>query len=248
LTSVLEIQDLRLSFGAVKATDGLSVTVHEGEAACIIGPNGAGKTTLLNLVSGYLRPDSGQILYDGRDIVGQPPRRITNSGVARTFQVPQLFDDLTVLENLLIPLAVKGGEGKRMWRPLRTPERVERARELLDVFDLGDKENALARGLSEGERKVLDIAMSFALEPRLMLLDEPTSSVSRQNKYRVMDTLSRALQSVNVTALVVEHDMEVVARYATRVLVLANGQITAEGDPETILSDPKIKDTVAGWG
>lgn len=248
MARVLEISDLYLSFGAVKATDGLNVTIEEGDAACIIGPNGAGKTTLLNLISGYLSPDSGRITYLDRDIVGESPRDITQSGVARTFQIPQLFDELSVLENVLIPLAVKEGDGAKLWAPLRRPGRLDRAYHILKTFDLADKSAAEARGLSEGERKVLDIAMSFALDPKLMLLDEPTSSVSMQNKYRVMDILTEALRTSNVTAIIVEHDMEVVEQYATRVLVLAEGQIAAEGDPATILSDPKIKDTVAGWG
>ncbi len=248
MARVLEISDLYLSFGAVKATDGLNVTIEEGDVACIIGPNGAGKTTLLNLISGYLSPDSGRITYLDRDIVGESPRRITQSGVARTFQIPQLFDELSVLENVLIPLAVKEGDGAKLWAPLRRTGRLERAHHILTTFDLADKSAAEARGLSEGERKVLDIAMSFALDPKLMLLDEPTSSVSMQNKYRVMDILTEALRTSNVTAIIVEHDMEVVAQYATRVLVLADGQIAAEGDPVTILNDPKIKDTVAGWG
>lgn len=251
VTPILQVEDLTMSFGMITAAQGENVTVHEGEFVSIVGPNGAGKTTFLNLVTGYLKPQAGRVRFMGRDIIGLSPNQITALGIGRSFQVPQLFVNLTVLENVLIALATASGQSGDFWRRLKQKGRVEEAHHILTQFGLGGQNGAAARPASElpeGGRKLLDIALAFALRPKLLLMDEPTSGVSVEEKFSVMDTLVRVLKESQVTTIFVEHDMDVVRRYAGRVLVLSNGQIIADGPPDAILSDPEIRRAVAGWG
>jgi branched-chain amino acid transport system ATP-binding protein len=234
---VLETIGLTRHFGQVAAAEDVSVQVQTGEWVSIIGPNGAGKTTLLNLVTGYVKPERGQILYMGADITGLPPRDVTRLGIARSFQVPQLYADLTVEENLLMALAARAGRALDFWNPLRSDGWLAGAHETLEHFGLGRYADRLAKELPGGARKLLDIALAFALRPRLLLMDEPTSGVSRQEKFEVMDTLVEVLQPTGVTVLFVEHDMDIVRRYALRVLVLREGRLVADGDPEDVLAE-----------
>ncbi len=248
---ILQVEDLTMSFGMITAAQSENVTVHEGEFVSIVGPNGAGKTTFLNLVTGYLQPQAGRVRFMGRDIIGLSPNQITALGIGRSFQIPQLFVNLTVLENVLIALATASGQSGDFWRRLKQKGRVEEAYHILAQFGLGGQNGVAVRPASElpeGGRKLLDIALAFALRPKLLLMDEPTSGVSVEEKFSVMDTLVRVLKESHVTTIFVEHDMEVVRRYARRVLVLSNGQIIADGPPDAILSDPEIRRAVAGWG
>ncbi len=248
MTVVLEVKDLTMRFGAITAAEGENVVVRQGEVVGIIGPNGAGKTTFLNLVTGYLKPQAGRIRFMGHDIVGLHPNQVTALGVGRSFQVPQLFTNLTVLENVLIALSTAAGRSGDFWRPLKQNGRIAESRRILSQFGLGEQADRLAGELPEGGRKLLDIALAFALRPKLLLMDEPTSGVSVKDKFGMMDTLISVLKESNITTMFVEHDMEVVRRYAGRVLVLNNGQIIADGEPEAILSDPEIRRAVGGWG
>lgn len=236
MSAVLEVENLTMHFGSITAAEGENVRVGAGEFVGIVGPNGAGKTTFLNLVTGYLRPDAGRIRFLGRDLVGLRPHQITALGIGRSFQIPQLFLTLTVLENVLVALALAAGEGLTVWQPLHTRGRRDRALVILRQFELAGDAHRPASELPEGGRKLLDIALALALRPRLLLMDEPTSGVSAQEKLGVMDTLVRALHDAEVTAMFVEHDMEVVRRYARRVLVLENGRIVADGPPDVVLS------------
>lgn len=242
----LEVRHLTLRFGHVEAAAGESFSLVEGEWVGIIGPNGAGKTTLLNLITGYLRPQAGSIRFLGRDIVGLPPEAVTRLGIGRSFQVPQLFLSLSVLENVLIARATPGGGDRDGWSPLHTPHRVEDARALLAQFGLADQRRRPASELPEGGRKLLDVALAVALRPKLLLLDEPTSGVSAEDKYPVMDTLVDVLRRERVTTVFVEHDMEVVRRYAKRVLTLHEGRIIADGPPEVVLDDEQVRRAVGG--
>lgn len=244
---ILEVEQLTKQFGAFAALDGVDLSVEAGENVGVVGPNGAGKTTFLNVITGYLAPTSGVIRYNGSEISGLGPRQLSLLGVARSFQIPQLFAGLTVLENVLLPLAVRDGATYQIYRKLRTVDREQRAREVLALFGLDSVADEPMSVLSEGSRKVLDIAVSFASDPKLMLLDEPTSSVSVKDKYKVMDTLDRAMKAGSVTTIFVEHDMDVVARYATRVVVVADGRAIADGSPTDVLDDLEIKRIVAGW-
>lgn len=246
-TPILEVEELTMHFGSITAADRETVIVYPGEFVGIVGPNGAGKTTFLNLITGYLRPERGRVRFWGQDVVGLQPHQITALGVGRSFQIPQLFLSLTVRENVLVALAIRERRGwSSFWSPLHEPTRVQVADEVLVQFGLLAQADRPAGELPEGGRKLLDVAMAFALRPRLLLMDEPTSGVSAQEKFRVMDTLLRALREAGVTALFVEHDMEVVRRYATRVLVLNHGRVLADGDPAEVLDDPEIRLAVTG--
>lgn len=241
---LLEAQDLHIRFGGVVAAAGISLQVYPGELLAIIGPNGAGKTTFLNLCTGYLRPEQGRVFLEGREITGLPPRVIARMGVARAFQIPQLFTEHTVEDNLLLALAA--WKGFWNWSPLRDPSRRREALDLLTLLGLDTLAPVPVAEAPEGVRKLLDVAMALALRPRLLLLDEPTSGVSTEEKFRIMDTLVRALKAQGVTTVFVEHDMEVVRRYADRVAVWADGRILAEGRPQEVLADPQVLASVVG--
>lgn len=242
---ILEAKHLHVAFNGVKAADGVSLTIHDGEFLAIIGPNGSGKTTVLNLCTGYVRPKSGSVHLDGRDITRLAPRSIARLGVARAFQIPQLFSAQRVIDNMMLALAAKNG----LWtvvRPLETEARRAEAEELLGLVGLAHDKNRVSSTLPEGHRKLLDIAVALALKPRLLLLDEPTSGVSALERFPLMEALMGALRQRQITALFVEHDMDVVARYASRVLVWSAGQIMAEGHPDDVFRDPRVLQSVVG--
>jgi branched-chain amino acid transport system ATP-binding protein len=242
---ILEAKDLHVAFNGVKAADGVSLSIHDGEFLAIIGPNGSGKTTVLNLCTGYVRPKSGSVHLDGRDITRLAPRSIARLGVARAFQIPQLFSAQRVIDNMMLALAAKDG----LWtmiRPLETEARRAEAEALLALVGLSDDRNRISNTLPEGHRKLLDIAVALALKPRLLLLDEPTSGVSALERFPLMEALMSALRQRQITALFVEHDMDVVARYANRVLVWNAGNIMAEGHPDEVFKDPRVLQSVVG--
>jgi branched-chain amino acid transport system ATP-binding protein len=243
---ILQTQDLTKHFGMITAADGLNVEVQTGEFIGIVGANGSGKTTFLNLVTGYLKPERGRILFMGQDLAGLPPRAVTRLGVARSFQIPQLYTFLSVLESMLLSLAAESGEGASFWKPLFEKKRRDEGLATLERFGLGDYAERPVSELPEGGRKVLDIALSFALKPKLLFMDEPTSGVSIEDKFEVMDTLVKVLQDSDITTIFVEHDMEVVQRYGSRVMVFNEGQIIADGERESVLTDPEIRKTVLG--
>lgn len=245
ITPILQVKDLHVEFNGVKAADGVTLDINEGDFLAIIGPNGSGKTTLLNLCTGYVRPKSGGIHLNGQEITGLPPRAITRLGVARAFQIPQLFSDETVLNNVMLALAARNG----LWtmiQPLNSLARRDEAYELLELIGLLDDKNRISRMLPEGHRKLLDIAVALALKPQLLLLDEPTSGVSTLERFSLMEALMGALRSRKITALFVEHDMDVVARYANRVLVWNAGSIMAQGHPDTVFKDERVLKNVVG--
>jgi branched-chain amino acid transport system ATP-binding protein len=242
---ILQARDLHVGFAGVKAADGVSLDIHQGEFLAVIGPNGSGKTTLLNLCTGYVRPKSGSVHLEGRDITRLTPRAIARLGVARAFQIPQLFSDQRVIDNMMLALAAKDG----LWtmvRPLETEARRDEAKALLDLVGLGDERSRISSTLPEGHRKLLDIAIALALKPRLVLLDEPTSGVSSLERFPLMEALMSALRQRQMTALFVEHDMDVVARYANRVLVWNAGKIMAEGHPDVVFKDERVLHSVVG--
>ena len=246
MTTVLETRGLTKSFGGVLAVDDVSVAIARGEVVGIVGSNGAGKTTFVNLVTGYLKPDRGRIQYLGQDITAHPPRQVTGLGIARSFQIPQIYTSLTVLENVLLALAARQKESLRVWAPLATAGRRDEALALLEPFGLTEYATRPVSELPEGGLKLLDMALASALMPRLLLLDEPTSGVSSKEKFGVMDTLMRILAEREVTAIFVEHDMEVVTHYAERVLVFDVGRVIADGTPQAVLADPEVRKAVMG--
>jgi branched-chain amino acid transport system ATP-binding protein len=247
--AVLEARDVTRSFGAVKAADHLSVSLDEGQIVGIVGPNGSGKTTFVNIVTGYVKPSVGQVLFRGQDVTGRDPRELTRLGITRSFQIPQLYTGLSILENMLIALAIRAGHHWQFWQPLKTPARIEAALQVLDRFGFSpDGADRTVSVLPEGGRKLLDVALSMALDPQLLLLDEPTSGVSVDDKFRVMDALIRVLKDARISTVFIEHDMDVVERYADRVIVFADGAIMAEGRPEAVLSQGPVRRHLLGEG
>ncbi|KQU50691.1 ABC transporter ATP-binding protein [Bosea sp. Leaf344] len=244
---ILEARDLQLRFGGVQAAAGASLTVRADERIAIIGPNGAGKTTFINLCTGYIKPESGSVVFAGRDITALSPRAITRLGIGRSFQIPQLFIENTVMENLLLALSAREGSWSPFLRLDRHPK-IDEMWALLDIVGLKQTGHRIVRELPEGMRKLIDIAVALALEPKLIFMDEPTSGVSSHEKFQVMDTLTRALDARATTAIFVEHDMDVVARYASRVAVWSGGRIALEGTPDEILNHPEVLETVIGVG
>lgn len=244
---ILEASDLQLRFGGVQAAAGASLTVRADERIAIIGPNGAGKTTFINLCTGYIKPESGSVVFAGRDITALSPRAITRLGIGRSFQIPQLFIENTVMENLLLALSAREGSWSPFLRLDRHPK-IDEMWALLDIVGLKQTGHRIVRELPEGMRKLIDIAVALALEPKLIFMDEPTSGVSSHEKFQVMDTLTRALDARATTAIFVEHDMDVVARYASRVAVWSGGRIALEGTPDEILNHPEVLETVIGVG
>jgi branched-chain amino acid transport system ATP-binding protein len=244
-TTLLETRDLSIAFGGVVAASGISLDVHEGENLAIIGPNGAGKTTFLNICTGWLRPASGTVRFEGREITALAPRAISRMGIARAFQIPQLFSDHTVLENMLLAASAQAGRWNPFQRLVDIPERDE----MLDLLRLVGCEEVAgepARHLPEGQRKLIDIALALALRPRLLLMDEPTAGVASAEKFAIMDMIVAALRERKVTSVFVEHDMEMVTRYAHRVAVWTTGRILRDGPPAEVLSDPEVIRTVIG--
>jgi branched-chain amino acid transport system ATP-binding protein len=244
-TILLKARGLVIRFGGVVAADNVDLDVIEGEKLAIIGPNGAGKTTFLNIATGYLRPQAGSVQFEGKEITAQPPRQITRLGIARAFQIPQLFLDHTVIENLLIAAAAANGRTS-LWRPLHALAERAEMEALLDLVSIGDVAGQKARELPEGKRKLVDIAVALALKPRLLLLDEPTSGVASSEKLAIMDILVGALAHKRITSVFVEHDMDMVTRYADRVAVWNAGKIQMIGPPAAVLADRNVREQVIG--
>jgi branched-chain amino acid transport system ATP-binding protein len=247
MTAILRTTGLTKTFGAVTAANSLDVSIEAGSVVGLIGGNGAGKTTFINLVTGYLKPTGGKVHFDGLDITGKPPRLITRLGLCRSFQIPQVFDSLTAYENLLVGLGIvamgrKAFVGSALGQ--QPPEAV--AEEMLQRFRLGPYRDQLASTLPEGVRKLLDIAMALAVKPRILLLDEPTSGVSADEKFTLMDLVLEAIRAEGVTVLFVEHDMEVVRRYVQRILAFYEGRIIADGAPAEVMAHPEVRRLVVG--
>ena len=247
-TSILRAENINMSFGMVVAADDVNVVVEPGEFVGIVGANGSGKTTFLNIITGYLTPDSGRIMVMNEDATGLAPRMVTKLGVARSFQVPQLYSSMTVLEGMLLSLSAAANESSNFWKPIYRDTWKSEALEILERFGLEEYANRAVNELPQGGRKLLDIALSFALNPKLLLMDEPTSGVSIEDKFQVMDTLVKVLKEGDITTIFVEHDMEVIQRYGERMLVFDTGRVMADGEPEQVLSDPEIKKILLGHG
>jgi branched-chain amino acid transport system ATP-binding protein len=246
MSVILEARQLNRHFGAVFAARDINVSVQDGEVVGIIGANGAGKTTFVNMVTGYIKPSAGHIFFQGRDITALAPREVTNIGIARSFQIPQLFDSATVFENLMIALGVAEASRLPLWRALYRRSRIARSRELLERFQIADYRDQPARTLPQGVRKLLDIAMAMVHAPRLVLLDEPTSGIAAAEKFGLMDVVIGALRQEQVTVLFIEHDMDIVGRYSARVLAFYDGTILADGPPEQTLRDEQVQRYVIG--
>jgi branched-chain amino acid transport system ATP-binding protein len=247
VSAILETRGLTKTFGAVTAAANIDVAFREDAIVGLIGGNGAGKTTFLNLVTGYLTPTAGTVRFLGRDITGLAPRKITRLGICRSFQIPQVFDSLSAYDNLLVGLGIVSmGRGAFVGSALGDQEPEAVAEEMLERFRLREYRDARASVLPEGVRKLLDIAMALAVKPKVLLLDEPTSGVSADEKFALMDLVLGAIRADKVSVLFVEHDMEIVRRYTERVLAFYEGKVSADGAPEAVLGDPAVRRYVVG--
>jgi len=244
---LLETVDLRKQFGDIHACDGVNFTVNEGELLSLVGSNGAGKTSLVNLISGHLKPDSGRILFEDKDITLRTVQERIKAGVARSFQIVNLFDGLSVFDN--VALSIFSREGKIAKITALADHDQDVRHETFDVlgqFGLEDKSCVPAGGLAQGERKLLDVAVAYALRPKLLFLDEPTSGVSTRDKTQIMDTVSSVVRAGAVTAVVIEHDMDVVFRYSDRIMMMHEGRFLADGTPEEIRANKDVANILLG--
>ncbi len=232
-------------FGAVVAAEDICIDIPAGQRLSVIGSNGAGKTTFVNMVTGYLKPDAGQILLDDQDITRLTHQSIAGMGICRSFQIPMLCLELTALENLLV--AVAASEPRQsLWQPADSPAARARAEALLEKFQLQAYTNRLVQELAGGVRKLLDIAMALARRPKLLLLDEPTSGVSADEKFPTMERVMGAMQDESVTILFVEHDMEIVANFSERVIAFYSGRVIADGAPAAVMANQDVRNYVTG--
>ena len=248
MTPLIETRGVSKHYGAFCALDDISLSVSEGEFVSIVGPNGAGKTTLVNLLTGLLAPTKGEVYFKGRNIAGVGPVMLATRGMARTFQLVQIFPQLTVAETIAAAVVTRQGKRWRLFSPLLDDQEIAaRVAEIAGIFGLEHRLPTLSRLLSQGEKKLLDVASAFALQPQVILLDEPTSGVSSAEKHTVMKTLVAAAQASGVKAIIlVEHDMDLVASYSHRIIALSEGRVLADLPPETFFADPIIIETVVG--
>ncbi|MCA0961605.1 ABC transporter ATP-binding protein [Salipiger bermudensis] len=246
---ILEVKDVNKRFGGLKALSEVNLSVVENTVHAIIGPNGAGKSTLLNCLVGKLIPDTGSVMFDGQSVLGRKPYEINQMGISRVFQTPEIFGDLTVMENMMIPLFAKRDGVFRLHaitsveseRALR-----ERAEQMLDDVNMLDKRHMHSASMSRGDKRRLEMAMCLVQEPRLLLLDEPTAGMARADTNNTIDLLKQIKASRDITMCIIEHDMHVVFSLADRITVLAQGTPLVEDVPERIKGHPKVQEAYLG--
>jgi branched-chain amino acid transport system ATP-binding protein len=246
--AALEVSGLKKSFGGLKALNDVNLTVQFGTVHAIIGPNGAGKSTLLNAFVGRLIPDAGSVVFDGISLVGLQPHQINQAGVVRVFQTPEIFGELSLLDNVLIPaFSHRDGEFRlNGWSRAAEQAHVhEVAKHMLEDVGLYAKRDMVANSLSRGDKRRLELAMCLSQEPKLLLLDEPTAGMSRADTNSTIDLLQR-LGDGKVTKIIIEHDMHVVFSLAEKISVMAQGAIIAEGAPDAIKNDPRVQEAYLG--
>jgi branched-chain amino acid transport system ATP-binding protein len=244
---MLSVMDLIKDFGRARIINSTDFHVERDEIVALVGPNGAGKTTLVNLISGHILPTSGRIRFLDRDITFASPYTRIKMGIARNFQITNLFLDSTVLDNVRICLFSVYGNIKRKFLPASRYKTVtQEAIDILEVFGLADKKDLFPPGLSEGDKKIVDTAMAFAMKSKFLLLDEPTSGVATRDKFKVMDTIVAAIRREKMACMIIEHDMDIVSDYSDRVLVLSEGEIIANGKPRDIMEQDNVKEILFG--
>jgi branched-chain amino acid transport system ATP-binding protein len=244
---LLKTTQLTKSFGTTRAVDHVDFTVAAGEVLALIGSNGAGKTTLINLVSGLIAPDSGRVDFQGTDITRASIHHKIGLGIARSFQLVNLFDQLSVQDNVTLAIFSREGRTRRLFSLADADIAVrDEGAAVLKQFGLDTRASEPAGGLSQGERKLLDVAVAYALRPKLLFLDEPTSGVSTREKAPIMDIITQVVRSGGITAVIVEHDMDVVFTYCPRIVAMHQGTILADGTPEQIRSNEQVTANMLG--
>ena len=245
MTAALEVRNLHKSFGALQVARDIDLTLERGARHALIGPNGAGKTTLVNLITGVLRPSAGRVLLSGEDITRLSQATRTRRGIARTFQINQLFRGLTVLENVYLAVAERTRACDRLWRPAGAERAViEEALAHLDALRLTDDALKLVRELPYGRLRLVEIAIALALKPKVLLLDEPAAGVPSSESHLILDVIG-ALDP-DIAILIIEHDMDVVFRFAKRITVLVQGAVLTEGAPAEIAADERVRAVYLG--
>ena len=246
MAHVLEVYDLEKNFGGVVAAHNINVTVDEGETIGIIGANGAGKTTFVNMVTGYLPPSGGRIEFLGKSVVGLHPRDVTKRGLCRSFQVPQVFLSESIFDNMLVAYGIAERSGLGLFTPIHTDERAVRVDAHLKRYQIEDYRDVAASALPQGVRKLLDIAMATVRNPKLIMLDEPTSGISVEEKFDLMDIIMEALRQEDTTVMFIEHDMEIVERFVDRVWAFYQGEIICDAPTAEAMVDEKVREFVIG--
>jgi branched-chain amino acid transport system ATP-binding protein len=245
--SLLQVRDVSRHFGSLVAVDHVSMTVEPGELRAVIGPNGAGKTTFFNMISGFFPPTAGSIVFDDKDITAWPAHKRVAAGMARTFQITEIFPELSVRENLRIPIEVASGLRLRPWLSRTADAKIrERLDDLLKMGGLAEKADRLVGELSHGDQRAAEIMMSLALSPRLLLLDEPTAGMGDQETFDVTRLIRRLHRDEKLTIVLIEHDMRVVFHLADRIMVLAEGALLAEGTAAEIAKDERVQTAYLG--
>ena len=245
--SLLQVRGVSKHFGSLIAVNDISMTVEPGELRAIIGPNGAGKTTFFNLITGLFKPTAGRIVFDGRDVTDLLPARRVWCGMARTFQVTEVFPELTVRENLRISAEVASGLRLRAWLSQTDDQKIRaQVAELIDMGGLGAKADRQVGELSHGDQRATEIMMALALKPRLLLLDEPTAGMGDQETFEITQLIRRLHKDSKLTIVLIEHDMRVVFHLADRIMVLDQGKFLAEGSPEEIAANKAVQTAYLG--
>jgi len=246
---ILEVQGVNKRFGGLQALDNVNLDVEEGKVHAIIGPNGAGKSTLLNCFVGRLIPDTGTVMFNGKSLLGLKPHEINQAGVSRVFQTPEIFTDLNVLENVMIPaLAHRDGSFKlNPWARLSQEKQIRAlAEETLEDVGMADKRTMTASSMSRGDKRRLEMAMGLVQDPKLLLLDEPTAGMARADTENTINLLKHIGETRGITKIIIEHDMEVVFSLADKISVLVSGHVIVEDRPENIKGNPKVQEAYLG--
>ena len=246
---ILEVKNINKRFGGLQALGNVNLSVEENSVHAIIGPNGAGKSTLLNVLVGKLIPDTGSVMFDGKSVLGRKPHEINQMGISRVFQTPEIFGDLSVMENVMIPCFARRDGAFRM-HAFETVEQesgiIEEAEHILNDVNMLDKRDMHAASLSRGDKRRLEMAMCLVQKPRLLLLDEPTAGMARADTNNTIDLLKHIRDTRDITMAIIEHDMHVVFSLAERITVLAQGTPLVEDTPENIKGHPKVKEAYLG--
>ena len=243
---LLKVENLNKKFGSVVAAKNINFSMNKKEVIGVIGSNGAGKTTFCNMITGYIKADTGTILFDGDDITGFNVQQIKNKGIHRSFQIPQVFDNLGVLENIIITELVSKNKQNNFIEEAYNKLNYDNALLLLKNFSLENFSDKLVKELPQGARKVLDIILAIIGNPQIILLDEPTSGISTDEKNIVMNNIINSIKKLNISVLFIEHDMEIVEKFSDRVVAFYNGEILADGAPQKVLKQKDVIKYIVG--